>query len=630
MASRTRALNLSIPGLLGAACLLLPAAASAAVPTTLAVEGAMAASTGGPATDGGYNLTFSLYKDAQAASPLWSETIAVSVKNGLFVTALGNIKPLDTATVASLGSTPVFGVKVEGDPELPRKSLSSVLFSARAATAEAVDCTGCVGVGQLDPNVLAAYAKTTSLAKAATTGSYADLQGAPDLSVYAKLAALAKVASSGNYADLQGTPDLAVYAKASSLAKVATSGGYADLVGTPDLSGFAKAAALAKVASTGAYADLTGAPDLTAYAKGSALAKVAFTGNYTDLAGEPTVTVAFGSQCGTGLVVKGIKADGSLLCIAAIDPSSLPPDGLNEISNNLLTNQFVDTTTGGINVAIPDNNPVGVAAPLSFPDIGIAQALNINVDLVNSDLSKVKISVFDPANVEYVLVNGGSGSSLKTSFPDPTKNASGDLTSWVGKNPKGNWYLKVVDTGFLNNATDGKINSWGITIQTLSSKKVQVKGDVYVDGLIHGKLEKVANVATVRAKGGQTYCAGSFQDIAGLSVQLTTVGGSVRVAGDISVYYGSHSAMRAIIDGKYAGEFGGIPWNYVWQDGLQCTSCGGCGNWTNMHYDRVFTGIPAGTHTVKLQVYTDGACASCGLIVGNGSIDGFITAEEFY
>lgn len=630
MASGNRFRTLVFAGV-SAASFGLPMQVSAAVPSTLAVQGAMAASAGGPATDGGYNLTFSLYKDAQSTTPAWSETVAVSLKNGQFATTLGSIKPLDSATVASLGAAPLFGVKVEGEAELPRKPLNSVLFAVRAAAAEAVDCSGCIGATQIDPNVLAPFAKTSALAKSATTGNYSDLLGAPDLSVYAKLSALTKVASSGNYADLQGAPDLGQYAKNSTLAKVATSGAYADLLGSPDLSVFAKAAAFAKVASTGDYADLNGLPDLGVYAKTAALAKVALSGNYVDLSGAPTVSVAFGSECGTGLVVKGIKADGTLSCIAAVDPSALPPDGLNEISNNLLSNQFVDTTTGGSNVAIPDNNPVGVAAPLTFPDIGVAQALTVNVDITNSDLTKVKVSVFDPNNQEYVLFSGGSaGTGLKTSYPTPTKPVSGDLTSWVGKNPKGAWYLKVVDTGFLNNTTDGKINSWGITIQTLSNKKVQAKGDLYVDGLIHGKLEKVANVATVRAKGGQTYCAGSFQDIAGLSVPLTTVGGSIRVAGDISVYYGSHSAMRAIIDGKYAGEFGGIPWNYVWQDGLQCTSCGGCGNWTNMHYDRVFSGIPAGSHTVKLQVFTDGACASCGLVVGNGSIDGFLTAEELY
>jgi subtilisin-like proprotein convertase family protein len=434
--------------LVASALVLVPAAAQAAVPAGVPLEGALFSSGGGPAADGTYTVAFSLYKDSQAASATWTETASVTVKGGLFTYVLGSSKTLDAAVAGSLGATPFLGVKVDPDPELPRKPLQSVLFSLRAATAEALECSGCVGATQLDSKVLADYAKTSSLSKAATSGAYADLTGAPDLSVYAKLAALAKVASSGSYADLTGAPDLTAYAKVSSLAKVAGTGAYADLSGTPTL---------AKVATSGAYADLTGAP----------------------------VAVAVNSQCGTGLVVKGHNADGSLNCIAAMDLSAIPPDGINEISNNLIYNQFVDSVAGGTAVLIPDNNPVGVSDTLAFPDIGVAQTLSVTVDISNSDTKTLKVSVFDPNNIEYVLFNGGaSGTGIKTSYPTPTKPVSGDLTTWVGKNPKGNWFIKVVDTGFLNNAKDGAINSWSVNIQTLSNKKVQIKGNLLVDGSV--------------------------------------------------------------------------------------------------------------------------------------------------
>jgi subtilisin-like proprotein convertase family protein len=428
---------------------LTPYAAHAAVPGAVDLEGALFSSGGGPAADGTYTVTFSLYKDAQTATAAWTETASVTVKGGLFNYAIGTVKALDATVLTALGGAPVLGVKVDPDPELPRKPVDSVLYALRAASADAVSCSGCIGATQLDPNVLAPYAKSASLAKSATSGAYADLTGAPDLSVYAKLAALAKVASSGNYADLTGAPDLTAYAKVSSLAKVAGTGAYADLTGLPTL---------AKVATSGAYADLSGAP---------------------------TVTVAFGSNCGTGLVVKGIKADGTLNCVVALDPTALPPDGLNEISNNLLTNQYVDSTAGTSAVLIPDNNPVGVSDTLTFPDIGVAQALSVSVDISNSDTKTIKVSVFDPNNIEYVLFNGGAaGTSLKTVYPDTTKPVSGDLTTWVGKNPAGKWILKVVDTGFLNNAKDGQINTWSVNIQTLSNKKVQVKGNLIVDGTV--------------------------------------------------------------------------------------------------------------------------------------------------
>ncbi len=67
-------------------------------------------------------------------------------------------------------------------------------------------------------------------------------------------------------------------------------------------------------------ADLSGyakSVDLGAYAKAASLADVAKTGNYADLQGAPTLA-KLGTSCGSGLVVKGLKADGSLECVAGL------------------------------------------------------------------------------------------------------------------------------------------------------------------------------------------------------------------------------------------------------------------------------------------------------------------------
>lgn len=74
---------------------------------------------------------------------------------------------------------------------------------------------------------------------------------------------------------------------------------------------------LGAYAKSADLANYVQAPDLSAYVKATALAKVAGTGQYADLVGLP-VLVKVGTACGTGLVVKGIKADGGLDCGAAI------------------------------------------------------------------------------------------------------------------------------------------------------------------------------------------------------------------------------------------------------------------------------------------------------------------------
>lgn len=164
--------------------------------------------------------------------------------------------------------------------------------------------------------------------------------------------------------------------------------------------------------------------------------------------------------------------------------SQMPANGLNEISNGLITNQFQDTTASlDTPIDIKDNFPTGVTSTLTFPDIGLAEELTVSVHVTNSDLKTLTVKLFDPANVEYVLFDkGATGTVVQTTYPSPTPTLTGDLTTWVGNNPKGLWSLQVIDTGFKDNGLDGQIESWSVQIKTLSNGKVHVKGDMIVDG----------------------------------------------------------------------------------------------------------------------------------------------------
>jgi subtilisin-like proprotein convertase family protein len=436
-----------LAGFVAALALTVALPAHAAVPSQVSIEGYMQSTGGGPASDGNYAITFALYKIPVGGVAVWTEgPVTVYVKGGMFTHELGSKTPLTAALLGGFSGSAWLGIQIGSDPEITRRPTLSVPFALRAAIAEGLDCSGCIGLAQIDAQLLTPYAKASALAKVATTGLFADLLDAPDLTSFAKSEDFAKVAFSGSYFDLAGAPDLTKYPKTSALATVALSGAYADLSGTPQLS------------------------------------KVAFTGSHADLNNPPTLA-KLGVSCGTGLVVKGLKADGSYECVASMDASSLPPDGLNEISNNLLTNQFSDTRTGTPGLKLLDNNPVGVSDFIDFPDIGVAQKLTVSIDMANSNLASVTVSLYDPNAVEYVLHDKAAvGSILKTSWPEPTKTVKGDLTTWLGKNPKGKWFLKVVDGAYLNNGFDGQVTSWSISISTLSSKKVQVKGDLLLEG----------------------------------------------------------------------------------------------------------------------------------------------------
>ncbi len=410
-----------------AALLACALPAAAAVPQLVQIEGSLSTAAGTPAADGDYDVAFRLFDAAVNGNELWAEPGAkVAVKSGAFQHVLGAKPPLDPKLFATAAEV-WLSLQVGADPALSRQRMVAVPFAMRASMAEGLDCSGCVKLQHLDAQVLAGYAKTADLAKVATSGNYADLTGAPVLSVYAKLASLAAVAVSGAYADLEGLPNLGDYAKTASLAKVAT---------------------------TGKYADLTGGP-------------------------------ATGTACGTGLVMKGIKIDGSYDCVAGgIDVANLPKDGLDEISNGLLFNQFKEVSASTKTpVDIPDNSPLGVGDVIDVPDWGVAETLTISVDIANSDTASLKVSLFDPAGNKYVLWDKtAKGTALKTTWPSPTKTVSGDLATWIGKNPKGKWSLEVVDSSFLNNGVDGALKAWSIQVQVLASGKVGVGGALVLKG----------------------------------------------------------------------------------------------------------------------------------------------------
>lgn len=352
------------------------------------------------------------YVDAAGAS-LWSEGAQqIAVKGGQFAAKIGAITPLTAAVFAKPAK---LLLQVGTDPALPAVAVASVPLALRAGVAEDVDCSGCIKAGALDATVTQGFVKSTELQVYAK---------ASDLSGYAKVA------------------DLADYVKASSLSKVAGTGAYGDLANAPTF---------AKVATTGSYADLLNAP---------VLAKV-------------------GAACGTGLVMKGIKTDGSYECVAGgIDAANLPKDGLDEVSNGLLTNQFTEIATSiKVPIEIADAFPAGTTDEINVPDFGTAQEVLISVDLTNSNIAKVKITVYDPQGKAYVLHDqSGTGTAVKSTWPSLTKLVSGDLSAWVGGNPKGKWSISIADTEGVTGGKDGKLNSWSIQVKTLSSKKVGFNG----------------------------------------------------------------------------------------------------------------------------------------------------------
>jgi subtilisin-like proprotein convertase family protein len=188
-------------------------------------------------------------------------------------------------------------------------------------------------------------------------------------------------------------------------------------------------------------------------------------------------------------ILTAVDGAGYLKTGSQIDASQLPADSLSSVSNGLLTNLFQDSVSASLMpLPIPDNSPPGISSTITFPDLGTAEVLAVTVDVSNSDLSGITLQLTDPNNIDYLLYDRGStGTIIRTSYPTPTATLSGDLYTWVGKNPVGTWKLTVIDSKYRNNAMDGQINAWSIATKTLSSKKVEATGDLVVSGALSGK-----------------------------------------------------------------------------------------------------------------------------------------------
>ena len=406
--------------LAGTLLLLMASQATAAVPTTMVLEGLLTSTGGGAAADGDYKGTFSIYNVSTGGSAAWTEDqVSFKVKGGLFTYVLGSQKPITAALLNQL-TKGWLGIKVGDDPELPRQPLHAVAYALVAASASGLNCSGCLKSEQVGFNYAASSAKGGPATKAL------DLECTNCVKVSEML--------------FDATVDLGGNALK---AKTVTA---TDVVATK----------VSAATFIGSGASLTG------------------------------IKIPSGNCDKTGEVVKGIEADGTLICIKAVAPEALPADGINEISNGLIFNQFQNTDCGLAKIDIKDNNPTGSSGELVFGDYGSAQKINVTLELSNSNISQLEVKLFDPENKPYVLHNkSGSGKTIKTSFPDATATVSGDLTTWVGKNPQGTWRLQVIDSaGPGNDSLDGAVTKWCVNIQTLSTKKIQIKGNMIIDGAV--------------------------------------------------------------------------------------------------------------------------------------------------
>jgi hypothetical protein len=112
--------------------------------------------------------------------------------------------------------------------------------------------------------------------------------------------------------------------------------------------------------------------------------------------------------------------------------------------------------------------------------------------------------------------------------------------------------------------------------------------------------------------------------IPGSAVAFNSEGGALVINIDLALFTtaGQSTSCRPMIDGRWAGDFGGYPFSAVWTEGLNYTNF-----WTQWAKSRLYTGIPAGGHVLTVECTKDG---SASMTVGHPLVPQSVSVLEMH
>jgi hypothetical protein len=180
-------------------------------------------------------------------------------------------------------------------------------------------------------------------------------------------------------------------------------------------------------------------------------------------------------------------------------------------------------------------------------------------------------------------------------------------TATLGGMGSGSFVLKSGDTmkGDLNMGNN-KVTGLGTpTAATDAATKA------YVDAAVTPRFAQVSWAFP------STHGAGVWSNIGASILPFTTTGKPLLITMNLSLNGGSHGTCRPMIDGVWAGTYGGLPnpGDPFWQEGLIGVGVVG-GAWARWNLSRIYPAVPAGSHTFQVQCATDGGTMqSCGTTI---------------
>ena len=113
------------------------------------------------------------------------------------------------------------------------------------------------------------------------------------------------------------------------------------------------------------------------------------------------------------------------------------------------------------NLAIPDNNPVGVSSVLAFANQGTARQIRLAVEIEHTYIGDLRVELLSPSGRRAILHAQAGGSADNLTLALDSSTPSSPLLPVVGQPVQGNWVLKVADVV----AQDvGRLKKWSLEL----------------------------------------------------------------------------------------------------------------------------------------------------------------------
>ncbi|NUN16159.1 MAG: hypothetical protein HUU55_21235 [Myxococcales bacterium] len=248
--------------------------------------------------------------------------------------------------------------------------------------------------------------------------------------------------------------------------------------------------------------------------------------------------------------------------------ADLPPDGLDDVSNGAVTNEFSDELhiAGDTPLDVFDNQPAGVDSTIDIvvSDPGFMAELSVGLSLDILSVGQYEITLGTPTGNAIVLFNGllpNASCNLGVSPPvcsflwsaGPSLPAD-PLDTLVGTNPTGTFTLNVADldaTVLAPPFVAAELTNFEILYDLVASDRIRVNGSLEVTGDLHaGGLIKVGQTTapcTPTLAGSLRWTGSTFQGCNG--VEWVALNATVPDGSDANH---ASTSCKTILDSGYS------------------------------------------------------------------------------